>query len=66
MSERPDLDARMDDLRARRVRLIQELPTMDPLVGARAFSTLADEVEALAQEYEALLGRRVEDDDGEG
>lgn len=55
MSDRPDLDARMDELRARQEKLMAELPAMDPLVGARAFSTLADEMDALQAEYEAHL-----------
>lgn len=61
MSDRPDLDARMDELRARQDKLMAELPTMDPLVGARAFSTLADEVEALEREYQEHLDRKREE-----
>jgi hypothetical protein len=50
-----DLDARFDALQGERERLLAALPSMDPLMAARASNALADRLSALRNEYEATL-----------
>lgn len=59
-TRRAELEARRTNLLKERDRLLACKATMDPDVAARALRVLADQVEELAAEFEALLADRKE------
>ena len=52
-----ELERRYLEFKQEEARLTGALPSMDPLVAARAFSVLADTSETLERDYQGYLAR---------